>query len=181
MARTVGVFETFVDRVDALLESTPDIYEFSSKHSSFERAAAIRALPPHAADAVLDILTNIIFEMHELDAAQKNLEYLMGARDWDCDDLGTDVRGYSDDWRLRVYENNGDVLYDFNGWPDDVESGAGVFYPAEDPDNPVDVFTNGDENLVSAADEFEAVVADYETRRRDVLIDVLGANMHDPL
>jgi len=143
--------EAFVDRIEALLECTPIVYEFGARQSSNERLAAVRALSPHAAGAVLDILVNIILEMFELDAPQKSLEYLMDARGWDCDDIsGADeVRSYSEGWRLRAFENNGDLLYDFNGWPEDVESGAGVFYPAEDPDNPVDVFTNSDEYLVA--------------------------------
>ncbi len=167
-----------VDRVEALLECTPYVYEFSTKQTNHERLEAIRALSPHAADAVLDILTNIILEMYELDEAQNKLEYLMGVRDQDCDDIGIDeIRGYSEDWRLRVYENNGDVLYDFNGWPDDTESGAGVFYSAEEPDIPIDVFTNCDEHLIPAVDEFEDIVRDYATRRRDVLMDALGAEL----
>jgi hypothetical protein len=176
--------EAFVDRIEALLECTPIVYEFGARQSNSERLAAIWALSPLAADAVLDILINIILEMFELDAPQKNLEYLMGAREWDCDDVSgpDEVRSYSEGWRLRVFENNGDLLYDFNGWPEDAESGAGVFYPAEDPDNPVDVFTNCDEYLVAtdAADGLEAVVNDYAARRRDVLMDAIVADAHAP-
>lgn len=167
--------EMFVDRIEALLDCTPDVYEFSAKQSNAERMAAIRALPPHAAAATLDILVNLIFDMCELDESQQSLEYLLGVRDQDSDDIGLDeLRGYSEDWRLRVFERDGDLLYDFNGWPEDIESGAGVFYPAEDLDNPIEVFANCDEELVSADDGFEAAVDDYAVRRREVLMDALG-------
>ncbi len=165
-------FETYIERIEAVLESTPIVYEFGAEQTNDERIATIRALPPHAVDAVLDILINIMLELYDLDVSQKNLEYILGVRDWDCDDIGVDeIRGYSEDWRLRVFENGGDVFYDFNGWPEDVESGAGVFYPAEDPDIPIDVFANSGEDLVSAAGEFDDVVADYAASRCDILMD----------
>lgn len=172
--------DTFTSRVEALLGCTPVVYDFGLAQSSSERLARVRALSPHAARAALDILVRIILDGYELDGPQKNLEYLM-----DVEDLGREegeddeIRPFSGDWRLRVFERDGDVLYDFNGWPGDNESGAGVFYTAEAPNNPIDVFLNGDEDLVAASDEFEEAVEDYAARRRESLESAVQAIMDD--
>ncbi len=162
--------ETFTSRVGSLLNSTPVVYDFGTAQSSSERLAAVRALTQHAARATLDILVRIILDWYELEEPQKNLEYLMDVLDLDReDDEADEIRPYSEDWRLRVFEHDGDVLYDFNGWPGDNESGGGVFYAAENPDTPIDIFGNGDEDLVAASDEFVDVVEDYASRRQEML------------
>jgi hypothetical protein len=164
--------ETFGSRVETLLGGTPQIYDFGLAQSASERQSAIRALSTHAARAILDIIVRMILDGYTLDEPQKNLAYLMDVEDWDREgdgDESDEIHPCSGDWRLRVFEHDGDVLYDFNGWPGDNESGAGVFYAAENSENPIDVFLNGDEDLVAASDEFGEIVDDYASRRSKML------------
>jgi hypothetical protein len=172
-----SALETFALRAEILLGCTPVVYEFDPAQSATRRSTGIRTLPPHAARATLDILLRIILDENELDESQKRLEYLMGV---DCPGAGDpQTHPYSDGWRLRVFERDGDWLYDFNGWFEDVESGAGVFYPVENLDNPIDVFLNSDEEFVAVSDEFVEVVEEYTTRRREALKSAMYAVMDD--
>jgi hypothetical protein len=171
------MMETFAPRTEMLLSCTPVVYEFDSAQSATDRSTGIRTLPPHAASATLDILLRIILDEDELDESQKRLEYLMGV---DCPGEGDpQSHPYSNGWRLRVFERDGDRLYDFNGWLEDAESGAGVFYPVENPDNPIDVFLNSDEEFVAVSDEFVEVIEEYAARRRETLESATYAVMDD--
>jgi hypothetical protein len=128
----------------------------------------IEGLPSDARVAALDIIIRHVLDGYEVPAEDHSLEFLMQTEGERAELDGDDEELIcSDDWRLRIFRGSGGTVYDFNGWPGDNECGAGVFYPANG-DEPVDIFGNGDEDLVPAEDEFSDLVQEYSARRHKI-------------
>jgi len=151
-----------VAEIGELLRTEPRTVFFGSFQSQEERMDAIGKLAHQEQEAVLDILVRHILDWYEVSDTERSLKYLMQPQTDTYDELVC-----SSDWRLRIFEGPKGVLFDFNGWPGDNERGAGVYY-APDEAAPIDVFDNGDEDLVPSKDAPEtlgAIVEEYSQRR----------------
>ncbi len=146
------------------LQAVPEIYDFDLSQTPGQRAEMLKNLPPDARVAVLDILIRHVLDGYEVPDENRSLEFLMQTESERLELEEDEDLVCSDDWRLRIFRGSDGTVYDFNGWPGDNECGAGVFYPANG-DEPVDVFGNGDEDLVPAEDEFSDLVQEYSARR----------------
>ncbi len=75
-----------------------------------------------------------------------------------------DARLHSEDWRLILHEDEHGFLCDFNGWPGDNESGAGVYYGIE-TESILWLFDNEDTQLCTSIAELEETIKGYEPYR----------------
>jgi hypothetical protein len=148
--------------IGELLRTKPRVIYFGGFQSYGERMDAIGKLTQQEQEAVLDILVRHILDGYEVSDTERPLKYLMQPQADTYDELVC-----SSDWRLRIFEGPKGVLFDFNGWPGDNECGAGVYHAA-DKATPIDVFGNGDEDLVpnkDAPETLNAIIEEYSQRR----------------
>lgn len=156
--------DVLIAAIQEALQAVPEVYDFDLSQTPEQRAKMIEELPLDARVAVLDILVRHVLDGYEVPDENCSLEFLMQTESERAELEEDEELVCSDDWRLRIFRGADGTVYDFNGWPGDNECGAGVFYPANG-DEPVDVFGNGDEDLVPAEDEFSDLVQEYSARR----------------
>src|SRR3972149_10405004 len=148
------VSDAFIAAIREALQAAPEVFDFDLSQTAGQRAKMIEGLPSDARVAALDIIIRHVLDGYEVPAEDHSLEFLMQTEGERAELDGDDEELIcSDDWRLRIFRGSGGTGYDFNGWPRGNEGGAGGFYPAHG-DEPVDIFGNGDEDLVPAEDEF---------------------------
>jgi hypothetical protein len=148
--------------IGELLRTKPRVIYFGGFQSYGERMDAIGKLTQQEQEAVLDILVRHILDWYKVSDTERSLKYLMQPQTDTYDELVC-----SSDWRLRIFEGPKGALFDFNGWPGDNERGAGVYHVAGKA-APIDVFGNGDEDLVPSKDAPEtlnAIIEEYSQRR----------------
>jgi hypothetical protein len=172
-------------RIERLLARPPVEYDFKLWQRPAERAALIQSLSPRAAAAVAGILVRVILGDlgEEPEGADRELVYLMSAQDeparaGDEPRWGHSTRAVSNDWYLRVYEDELGALYDFCGWPGDCRLGGGVYAPAG-VGGAIEIFEYGDGGLDAASESLSAVVELYE-RLRFSDLDPPGDRQGDP-
>jgi len=170
----------FPSELKWLLACAPTVVDFPAGQGQQERERALGGLAPEARAAMLHVLERYVLAGFRVPEEFRALRCLMAACGSVPDDSPLAELCCSDDWRLRVFANESGTLYDFNGWPGDNEAGAGVFQrPGSCP--LVDIFGNGDEDLVAVADEYYEVVRAYARRRRGAVCGYCGDAETDEL
>ncbi len=146
-----------------LLETEPTIHEFATKQTNEERVAMINELNSQARAAMIYVLQKT--DMIET-ACHDYLQYSIP----DDDSPDNEMLAYymqegciSYNWCLRVFhDEDGNFLYDFNGWPGDNEDGGGVLFNGYEFEF---VFVNGDADLCAIHPMNIEVVESYCQRR----------------
>jgi hypothetical protein len=154
-----------------LLDTAPTVYHFESRQSYAERAALMATVPADAQRAAKLALPVILaYYLDEMAAAEKEgprpLIYYMSAEleeeEWRCQ---------SEDWRLAIHANDELCFCDFNGWPGDNESGAGVLWQRDRPDTMTVVYENGDMSLEGVGPfdtrPYKNILRRFEKHRQD--------------
>lgn len=169
-----------LDRLAQTLRATlfaapPRLFWFGLGQTREERAAMMAEIPPGAQRAALHIMRTVILADVWAGAEDRPLIHYMAT---DAELAGepdhvAELRAWSMDWRLILTEGPAGFLCDFNGWPGDNESGAGVFCDSRTGElSPI--FENVDGGLTPARESLQGIVASYELTRNLIVADSDG-------
>lgn len=107
------------------------VYEFIIGESRETREAKIDTLQPDELEAVLYAFEQITSAREVPVEDPHPLIWWMATDEMEVEN--EDAQRHSDDWRLRVWHvPDGGILYEFTGWPGDMEDGPGIYRGVDD-------------------------------------------------